>query len=260
MATSFGSSNSLAELESQRNTQILTRGLIRRPQSHSAEMPQNGQNSTTNGIMALQAMNSEFFNQLCEKIKVHTGGRFDDHLFMAAYLDLNAAWATVPAIMTMIFDQVKTNVSSSIAVHPNDFHLHRGLLQLARENATASGKAWYDFSGHHESSTVYGQVEPLPGSIQKFFRHDGTLFILKKPEVKPPTFVDDLILGNGTPPPAIIVRCFGHSYAPIRELLDYVREQQFDSKMLSLPKMVPGSKDVHNVCNKRHFNTVDLDP
>ncbi|KAF1919368.1 hypothetical protein BDU57DRAFT_512427 [Ampelomyces quisqualis] len=231
---------------------------VRRPQGHSADIPQAGHKSASSAVEALQAMNSDFFNQLCENIKRRTGGRFDVHLFIAACVGVNAARATIPAILTMIFDQIKTKVSSSIAVSPNDYHLNSGLLRLASGEATASGKAWYNFSGEHELASTDGNFGPLPGKIQKFFRHDGTLFILEKPEENQPA-VDDLI-GLAPAQASMTVRCFGHSNAAIRELFDYVRQQQFSSKELAVVKIVPGSKDAHTSCNKRHLSTVDLDP
>lgn len=255
MPPTFGSSQDWAQLDRQ-HQRIHSARTVRRSQGQPADMPQN---STSSAVEALRTMNSDFFNQLCEKIKRHSGGRFDVHLFIAACVGVNAARATIPAILTMIFDQIKTNVSSSIAVAPNDYQLHSGLLRLASRDATASGTAWYNFSGQHEQTSADGHFGPLPGKMQKFFRHNGTLFILEKPEDNQPS-VDDVLMGFGPAQTSMVVRCFGHSNAAIRDLFDYVRQQQFGSKKLTVIKMVPGSQDAKSSCTKRHLSTVDLEP
>lgn len=101
----------------------------------------------SNLSVLLAAFDSDLVKQICEKLKNHTGGRFDIHMIAAACLAAETAFSALPAVLTTVFDQIKTNVSSSITVNYNDFQLYNGILRFAREKATTSNKSWYKFSG-----------------------------------------------------------------------------------------------------------------
>ena len=58
----------------------------------------------------------------------------------------------------------------------------------------------------------------------------------------------------------MVVRCFGHSNAPIRALFDYVIQQHNESQELTVLKMVAGAEYARTTCNKRPLSTIDLDP
>lgn len=186
-----------------------------------------------------------------------TRGRLDIRLFIAACVGVKAAANTVPAVLEMMFDQMKTNVSSSLAVSQNDHKLHDGLRWLAQDSAEASGKAWYQFSGEHGVQLENGDIGNCPGKTQKFFRHDGTLFILEMDEfdvAQPVRNTSQIITSQ------MVVRCFGRSNAPIRALFEYVIQQHNESEKLTCLKVVAGCQDVSSTSNKRPLSTIDLEP
>lgn len=114
-------------------------------------MDANASAMTAAGNLGLFAVvNTDSFKQICDAVKERTGGYLDIHLIAAACVAANAARSTIPVILNTVFDQFKTNVSSSIAVAYTDLELYNGLLRLAREKATTHTEIWYTFSGQHE--------------------------------------------------------------------------------------------------------------
>jgi chaperone BCS1 len=216
------------------------------------------------GLGALAVANPDFFKQICENLKERTGGRFDIPLIVAALVIANAARSTVPAMMTVVFDQVKTNVSSSITVGYSEFQLYNGLLRLAREKVTQNDKAWYNFSGQHEL-IVDGQTQHLPGSSQTAFKHNGMIFMLEQNGVTTTKMVanathTDVVPVQDQSLSSLTVRCFGHSNAPILELFEDVEQMVINGTQLGVTKMVAGSADATTQRSKRLLSTIDLKP
>ncbi|OAK99369.1 P-loop containing nucleoside triphosphate hydrolase protein [Phaeosphaeriaceae sp. SRC1lsM3a] len=212
---------------------------------------------TSSAAHLLELMNSSILDNISEKVTSMTRGRLDIRLFIAACVGVKAAANTVPAVLEMMFDQMKTNVSSSLAVSQNDHKLHDGLRWLAQDSAEASGKAWYQFSGEHGVQLENGDIGNCPGKTQKFFRHDGTLFILEMDEfdvAQPVRNTSQIITSQ------MVVRCFGRSNAPIRALFEYVIQQHNESEKLTCLKVVAGCQDVSSTSNKRPLSTIDLEP
>lgn len=227
-----------------------------RPVRQSTSKPRSGisKSSLSSAKSLLELMNSSVLDSISAKISTATGGRLDVRLFIAACVGAKAAANTVPSFVDMLFDQVKTNVSSSLVVSQNNPTLYNGLQNLAQDKAEASGKAWYQFHGQHGIQLASGDIGNLPGKSQKFFRHDGTLFILEVDEHAAPQHKRQV------PTSHMVVRCFGHSNAPIRALFDYVIQQHNESQELTVLKMVAGAEYARTTCNKRPLSTIDLDP
>ncbi|KAH7392269.1 hypothetical protein DE146DRAFT_618331 [Phaeosphaeria sp. MPI-PUGE-AT-0046c] len=205
----------------------------------------------------LELINSPMLDNISEKVASITRGRLDVRLFIAACLGIKTAANTLPIVLGMVFDQIKTNVSSSLAVSQDNHKLYDGLRRLAQERAEVSGNAWYQFSGEHGVQLEDGHVGNCPGKTQKFFRHDGTLFILETDGADAPQPVQNTSQANTS---QMVVRCFGHTHAPIRGLFEHVIRQHNESEELTCLKVVAGCSDVSSTCKKRPLSTIDLDP
>ncbi|KAF2821835.1 hypothetical protein CC86DRAFT_386201 [Ophiobolus disseminans] len=223
--------------------------------SHSRNT-QGDNTSAASGAMAaagnlglLAAVNTDFGRQICHTVKIRTG--FDIHMAVAVCLAANTARSTVPAVLNTVFDQVKTNVSSSITVSYNDFQLYNGLLRLAREKAAANDKSWYRFSGQHEQISG-GVTQSLP-------EKHGTAATVVAAAPRDPRYPNNAPAADQSYV-KVIVRCLGHSNAPVLELFSEVRKQIVQGRQLGVTRMAAGVADATIQCNKRPLATVDLEP
>lgn len=85
----------------------------------------------------MRYMESEFFELARQQVKNCTGG-FDLHLVMLACAALNAARVRIPAILEAVFEQVKTQVTSSMLISTCSYMLYDDLIAFAREKSEES--------------------------------------------------------------------------------------------------------------------------
>lgn len=99
-----------------------------------------------------------------------------------------------------------------------------------------------------------GQVESLPGATQTTFKYNGTTFIVEyqqRSETQASPHVENQ---------EMVVRYFGPTNHPLRDLFAHVRQQALKSTKLSIIKIVAGSRDVTTKRNKRPLSSIDLEP
>ncbi|KAF2029912.1 hypothetical protein EK21DRAFT_66734, partial [Setomelanomma holmii] len=193
--------------------------------------------------------NSAIFERIRSQIKKRTGNRVDVHLLMGAFFALKAAHTIVPAMASSVFDQGKTNVSSSVIVPPNDLILYEPLRRFIGQKVITFGHRWYKFSGEHKITNRVDELEDIPGAAKETFQHNGTTFFFDEKEV--PGEDDD---------PRLTIRCLGHSNAPLLKLLDFVRQEAKNSFQLTVIKIAAVGRAKENTWRaERSLSTIDLD-
>lgn len=97
------------------------------------------------------------------------------------------------------------------------------------------------------------------------FPHNGTWFILERQNStgREGTLTQD---EDSWAAPSkqniakLIVRCFGHSNAPVLELFAEIRRQSVDSTQFGVTKIIAGSDDATTQRTKRPLSSIDLEP
>jgi chaperone BCS1 len=224
-----------------------------------------GTQPTQAGLLEqLAATDTEPFKKICEKLKQITGGRLDVLFVATLCVAANAALTTVPRILGAVFDQARDHMSSSVTIAYTEYELYNGLLRLVRKEAAAKENSWYTFSGQHEQ-IASGKTDTLPGGSFQFFSHNGSMFVMER-QNNP--LSRTLALSSGWSSIAadehnsskLIVRCFGHSNAPVLDLIDEIRKQTVEGKQLGVTRMVAGSPDTTTQRCKRPMSSIDLEP
>lgn len=157
----------------------------------------------------------------------------------------------IPKAANTILEQMKTQTTSSIALGPADSALQTHLLKFIRKQHDGTSKSLFKLRGQHEQRDYNGELQPRAGELKRTFRFDGTIFLLD--EIKYAEGADHLNQEK------LVIRCFGHSNAPIVKLLDHIKAEAFTSEKLTVTKF-----SVDNVSSedreKRPFSPVDLEP
>jgi chaperone BCS1 len=165
-------------------------------------------------------------------------------------------------MLSKALHQVKTQVTSSVTLGPNDGALKDGLLRFIRNNTMSTSKSWLSFRGRHEQRNIAGELQPLPGEIKQAFWFDESLFVLDEPESGINSDEDWNQYGSSRSDVtyhAMIIRCFGHSNEPILKLLEQIKMEELKSEKLRVRKIMSGAT-LHDDRDKRPLSSIDLEP
>jgi chaperone BCS1 len=208
----------------------------------------------------MQYMESHIFKQVSEQLQQRTG--LDMRWLIAACIAINAGKNVAPKLLGKVLHQVKTQVTSSVTLGPNDGALRDGLLRFIRAQATNTNKSWLSLRGRHEQRNSDGELQPLPGELKQVFWFNETLFILGEPDSgsnRGNDWEDQNSTFNDTPEDLMIIRCLGHSNEPIIKLLEHIKKEDLKSEQLRVNKVM-ATGTMYDTRDKRPLSSIDLEP
>ncbi|EDU44506.1 ATP-dependent chaperone [Pyrenophora tritici-repentis Pt-1C-BFP] len=210
----------------------------------------------------MRYMESEFYELARKAIKDRTGG--DIHMVMMGCAALNAARVKIPAMLSVALTQVKSQVTSSIAISAYDSPLIKELFQIAREKSEEFQSLKLRLSGEHHLRKVSGELVPISGNSSGAFWHNGTYFTLEL-QGKSGEADEIAIATTLDPTSKLVVGCFGHSSDPIQALIEHAKTRVTQTGNLHVMEIIPnpGKEIADNRLvqrKKRPMSTVDLDP
>jgi chaperone BCS1 len=199
----------------------------------------------------LQQVETKVFQEARETI--HNKTKLDIDWIVATCAAIHKGKTAIPDLGVSVLEYCKDQATSSIAINKDDSVRYNGILRLAAEKSSGESTSWLTWRGQHDQLDKDGTMSPIPGKADRFFWHDGTLFSIELPR-SDDDYNGQIEYNN------LIVRCFGGTHEPVQELIAYVEKQAILCEKLSVIRMTADAKDQRTEREKRHLDTIDLDP
>ena len=218
----------------------------------------------------MRYIESEIFKNIRTQIMSRTG--IDVEWLVALCIATHSTAHHITQLASDLLEQVKSQATSSVTISAADSAIQTGIVRYMRSAATSiheedeisedestkAGTSWLSLHGQHDTRDTDGNLHPSPGSVQRFFWHENTLFML---DLAPDEHEEPRWNGQCyVPLDKMTVRCFGHSNEPILNLIGYIKAQSETSRTLDIHMVAVDVANKVETRDKRPMSTIDMEP
>lgn len=191
---------------------------------------------------------------------------------VAAGVAIHSCKERLPKMMTDTLEHVKSQATSSITIDSSDSAIQITIIRYMRAQSVSAANEdedgegefatpstpWLKLHGQHDNLDSDGTSSPVPGSLERFFWYEKTLFMLNIPADQ-----DAQQSNNNSDDYTCVkmtVRCFGHSNVAINNFIEFIKKETETSTTLNVYMVAIDAPSVIETRDKRSMSTIDMEP